>query len=90
MIGVGSTPPQHSMAGVASEDKPEHDGIEPTSYVADDHDLPPYEYGPLPTATSIRLIKLLPSLADQIRCESNTVDREDDIKFDALSYTWGI
>jgi len=77
------------MVGVVSEDKLEHDGIEPTSHVAHDHDPPPYEYSPLPTATSIRLLKLLPSPADQIRCELNTVDLEDDVKFDALSYTWG-
>jgi hypothetical protein len=42
------------------QDKVEREGIEPTSHVAADHDLPPYEYSPLPTATSIRLLKLLP------------------------------
>jgi hypothetical protein len=78
------------MASTTIEDSPEHTGTKPTSNLTDDHDPPPpYKYDPLPTATSIRLLKLLHSPAGQIRCELNTVDLDDDIKFDALSYTWG-
>jgi hypothetical protein len=80
------------MAAAASAAKLECDGnhgTEPTSLAADDYDPPFHKYNPLPTATSIRLLRILPSPAGYIRCELNTVDLENDIKFDELSYTWG-
>lgn len=50
-----------------------------------------FEYSPLPTPTSIRLLKIEPSSNeyDMIRCHLVTVDLADRPVFDALSYTWG-
>lgn len=49
----------------------------------------PYCYTPLPTSTSIRLIELLPSQRDEIICSIVTNSLDEDVNFDALSYTWG-
>jgi hypothetical protein len=52
--------------------------------------LPPLQYDPLPTNTSVRVIQLLPSEGDSIRCLLSTVDLKDKLySFDAGSYTWG-
>jgi hypothetical protein len=52
--------------------------------------LPPLQYDPLPTNTSVRVIQLLPSEGDSIHCLLSTVDLEDKpYSFDAGSYTWG-
>lgn len=51
---------------------------------------PPLQYDPLPTNTSVRVIQLLRSEGDSIRCLLSTVDLEDNrCSFDAGSYTWG-
>jgi hypothetical protein len=49
----------------------------------------PYSYTPLPTPTSIRLLQVLPAPVGQIKCAIKVVDLEDDMDFNALSYTWG-
>ena len=61
----------------------------------------PFEYEPLPTKTSIRLVyivvqteedKALPPLifgAPQIQLVLETVDLQDNPEYEALSYTWG-
>jgi len=49
-------------------------------------------YTPLPTATSIRVIKLhtTQSNSDPIECTLHLTDLDHDtLEFDALSYTWG-
>ena len=50
-----------------------------------------YHYDPLPSATSIRLLEVLPSSeAGNICCSLRTFDLENDCPvYDALSYTWG-
>jgi hypothetical protein len=80
------------MASAALEDPPEHKATEQTSNHADNYESwtgPPYKYEQLPTPTSIRLLKLLHSPAGEIHCELHTVDLDNDVKFDAISYTWG-
>jgi hypothetical protein len=56
------------------------------------------EYQDLPTATSIRVIKVTPLdsidspfdvFRPPVRCSLLVVDLDDDPSFDALSYTWG-
>jgi len=52
----------------------------------------PFEYDPLPTASSIRLLNIKP--VDEpddavIHCQLFTVDLDEQPEFDALSYTWG-
>ncbi|KAK0663642.1 Serine/threonine-protein phosphatase 6 regulatory ankyrin repeat subunit C [Lasiodiplodia hormozganensis] len=62
-----------------------------------DFNFTPYIYEPLPTPTSIRLIKIiqggdvgLPTLCGHrlIRCEIQTVDLASNPEYSALSYTW--
>lgn len=61
------------------------------------------DYRDLPTITSIRLLKIHPGLEDNseesysdfelfrppVRCSLVVVDLNDDVVYDALSYTWG-
>lgn len=52
----------------------------------------PFVYEPLPTSTSIRVLRLLPEDTDgMIRCELTTVDLKQNPSptFSCLSYTWG-
>lgn len=50
----------------------------------------PYEYDPLPSKTSFRVLELLPgSRSDRIRCNLRLVDWENPPEYEALSYTWG-
>ncbi|KAF4921962.1 Heterokaryon incompatibility protein 6, OR allele [Colletotrichum viniferum] len=51
--------------------------------------LQPFQYAPLPTSTSIRLIEILPSTTDAIRCRMTTVDLGEQPPYVCLSYTWG-
>ncbi|GME64520.1 Ankyrin domain protein [Neofusicoccum parvum] len=62
-----------------------------------DFDFTPYHYEPLPTPTSIRLIKILrgrdailPTLCGYrlIRCAMKIVDLADEPEYQSLSYTW--
>lgn len=50
-----------------------------------------FEYSPLPTPTSIRLLKIEPScgVQDMVHCSLTVVDLADGPVYDALSYTWG-
>jgi hypothetical protein len=56
-----------------------------------------YDHQPLPSPTSIRLLKLCEldktesysDLQKQIRCSIEIVDLKDKPEYDALSYTWG-
>lgn len=51
-----------------------------------------YPYQPLPTATSIRLIRVLPDRIDgSIVCSIQTVDsgQQTEVQYQALSYLWG-
>jgi hypothetical protein len=49
----------------------------------------PFEYTPLPTATSIRLMRIGPEDEDGLlRCFLDTVDLSDEPLFNCLSYTW--
>jgi hypothetical protein len=62
-----------------------------------------YSYEPLPTKTSIRILKVTPEPLDPgaslgtlkeemkapIRCQMKVVDLEDGPEYEALSYTWG-
>jgi hypothetical protein len=49
----------------------------------------PFEYTPLPTATSIRLLRIGPEDEDGLlRCFLDTVDLNDEPLFNCLSYTW--
>ncbi|WYZ37877.1 hypothetical protein EsH8_II_001383 [Colletotrichum jinshuiense] len=66
-------------------------GLEPA---ADDLlKLPPFQYPPLPTPTSIRLVEILPSGSDVLRCRMTGLDLDDRAQtpppYVALSYTWG-
>ncbi|KAF4832813.1 Heterokaryon incompatibility protein 6, OR allele [Colletotrichum tropicale] len=51
--------------------------------------LQPFQYAPLPTSTSIRLIEILPSTTDAIRCRMTTIDLGEQPTYVCLSYTWG-
>ncbi|KAL0935055.1 ankyrin and het domain-containing protein [Colletotrichum truncatum] len=54
--------------------------------------LPRFQYPSLPTSTSIRLIKLLPSHPDVLRCKMvslNLNEQSQASPYVALSYTWG-
>ncbi|KAK1844225.1 ankyrin and het domain-containing protein [Colletotrichum chrysophilum] len=51
--------------------------------------LQPFQYAPLPTSTSIRLIEILPSTTGTIRCRMTTVDLGEQPSYVCLSYTWG-
>ncbi|CAI0649432.1 unnamed protein product [Colletotrichum noveboracense] len=51
--------------------------------------LQPFQYAPLPTSTSIRLIEILPSTTDAIRGRMTTVDLGEQPPYVCLSYTWG-
>ncbi|CAG8961569.1 hypothetical protein HYFRA_00006103 [Hymenoscyphus fraxineus] len=52
------------------------------------HEL--YQYEPLHTHTSFRVLELLPGEDDDpIRCTLRNVDWVDNPKYEALSYTWG-
>jgi hypothetical protein len=55
---------------------------------SDQASAPPYVYPPLPTSSSFRLLELLPSVDEHIRCALHTVDLKDGPVFDALSYSW--
>ncbi|KAH7244927.1 heterokaryon incompatibility protein-domain-containing protein [Fusarium solani] len=49
-----------------------------------------YESHILPTPTSIRLLDIIESRDDLIRCSMSVVDLDDeDLEFAAISYTWG-
>ncbi|KAK7745853.1 hypothetical protein SLS53_002571 [Cytospora paraplurivora] len=51
-----------------------------------------YEYRPLATPSTLRLIKIMPEQVDDcIACKLYTVDvqQHPDIKYEALSYVWG-
>jgi hypothetical protein len=49
-----------------------------------------YRYDPLPSGTSIRLLRILPSEDRRvIQCSLETFELEDAPPFRALSYTWG-
>jgi hypothetical protein len=49
-----------------------------------------YNYRPLPTKNSIRLLELVPSTEkSRVRCFLKTFELEDAPTFKALSYTWG-
>ncbi|KAJ4366792.1 hypothetical protein N0V83_007317 [Neocucurbitaria cava] len=61
--------------------------LEPSPH--DANALPTSFYEALPTATSVRLLDVLDSQRDGIRCRLRTVDLEDETGFAALSYTWG-
>jgi hypothetical protein len=64
-----------------------------TGHPIQDTDLNQFKfvYKPLPTASSIRLLHLQPSVGDGavIRLSMKTVDLDDKPQYDALSYTWG-
>ena len=50
----------------------------------------PYQYSPLPKATSIRLLQVLGKDSDGLtRCSLVTVDLNDGPVYLCLSYTWG-
>jgi hypothetical protein len=50
-----------------------------------------YQYRPLPSPNSVRLIELLPGKdLDPISCSLRTVNLEDAQPFEALSYVWGL
>lgn len=51
--------------------------------------LPGIQYNGLPNTTSIRLLHMIETTRDTIRCDMRVVDLEDDIEYAALSYTWG-
>ncbi|KAF1831038.1 hypothetical protein BDW02DRAFT_572447 [Decorospora gaudefroyi] len=54
------------------------------------YSLAPYQYESLPSATSIRLLELLPSAENStIRCSLKIFELQDAPAFKALSYTWG-
>jgi hypothetical protein len=53
------------------------------------NDVQQLQYEPLPTETSIRVIEILPSEDDVIRCALTTVELIDKPCYNALSYTWG-
>jgi hypothetical protein len=49
----------------------------------------PFKYTPLPTATSIRLLRIGPEDEDGLlRCFLETVDLNGEPLFNCLSYTW--
>jgi hypothetical protein len=49
-----------------------------------------YEYDSLPTATSIRILKVISKYSDdKLKCSLRTVDLEESPQYQALSYTWG-
>ncbi|KAF2812997.1 uncharacterized protein BDZ99DRAFT_437772 [Mytilinidion resinicola] len=48
-----------------------------------------YQYAPLPSATSIRLLELSPSDDSKVSCSLRAFELRDAPPFDALSYTWG-
>ncbi|KAG4433505.1 hypothetical protein IFR05_011014 [Cadophora sp. M221] len=48
-----------------------------------------FQYEDLPNATSIRLLDIVESSQDAIRCRLRVVDLEEDIEYSTLSYTWG-
>ena len=50
-----------------------------------------YQYSPLTSVTSIRLLRLMGGAPNDIlRCEIEVVDIEDDLAYEAVSYVWGI
>lgn len=51
--------------------------------------LPKLKYYGLPNATSIRLLDIVESKPDKVRCEMRVIDLDDDPEYAALSYTWG-
>ncbi|KAK0713983.1 heterokaryon incompatibility protein-domain-containing protein [Lasiosphaeria miniovina] len=63
---------------------------------SNEHEMPKFRYAPLPTAASIRLLYVLPAPGPEaplgqheVKCEVKVVDLDDNIEFNALSYTWG-
>ncbi|KAF2493959.1 hypothetical protein BU16DRAFT_562915 [Lophium mytilinum] len=48
-----------------------------------------YQYAPLPSATSIRLLELSPANDGKISCSLKAYELQEAPPFDALSYTWG-
>lgn len=48
-----------------------------------------YAYKPLATATSVRLLEILPDSEDQVSCTLTDVSLDDEPQYAALSYTWG-
>ena len=53
-------------------------------------DLPDYRYEPLsPRTPAIRLLEVLSSKSDELRCQLKEVSLAQNPKFTALSYTWG-
>ncbi|KAH6666294.1 heterokaryon incompatibility protein-domain-containing protein [Halenospora varia] len=48
-----------------------------------------YTYNPLKSATTIRLLRILPSDGTTIKCSLEHEDLSLDPKYDCLSYTWG-
>jgi hypothetical protein len=48
-----------------------------------------YEYLPLPTTTSIRLLQISTSLDIKLSCSLHATELRDNPFYDALSYTWG-
>jgi hypothetical protein len=62
--------------------------MEPPRY--DNLGLLPYEYAPLPSATSIRVMKLLETENGLLHCTLKTIDVLDrSVPYHCLSYTWG-
>ena len=50
--------------------------------------LEPYEYTPLPSSRSIRLLNIVCDGKGRVRCNLRTVNLDDKPCFNALSYTW--
>lgn len=48
-----------------------------------------YQYSPLPSDTSIRLIQILSGPEEPIQCSLKVVDLQSKPLYDCLSYTWG-
>lgn len=50
--------------------------------------LPKLKYYGLRNATSIRLLDIVESTPDKVRCEMRVIDLDDNPEYGALSYTW--
>ncbi|KAK2730428.1 ankyrin and het domain-containing protein [Colletotrichum kahawae] len=61
----------------------------PGQTLDDISNLQHFQYAPLPTSTSIRLIEILPSTTEVIRCKMTTADLGEQPQYVCLSYTWG-
>jgi hypothetical protein len=58
--------------------------------MADTNITRPYEYQPLHHLDSIRILELLPGIAGTtLECKLHEVRKNDQPRFEALSYTWG-